>query len=60
MEECSFAPKLHKKKTNVARNIDTDQRKVKPNANKMSYQQQDFKNKSSSRANELTQDDELD
>lgn len=59
MEECSFAPKLHKKKLQQNRNQDTEPRRVKTNAQK-NYNQNQQENHSSSRANEATQDDELD
>lgn len=65
MEECSFAPKIRKKK-NVGpggKNIQNDMvdRKVKAHAQgSMSGPNGDQRNKSSSRANEPTYDEDLD
>jgi hypothetical protein len=65
MEECSFAPKLHKKKTGVVpgktpNQGDAEQRRVKTHAPKYSQHVQDqTTNISSSRANEPTHDDDL-
>ena len=65
MEECSFAPKLTKKRTGAASGkpaiqADGEQRRVKTHAPKHSQQVQDqTTNISSSRANEPTHDDDL-
>ena len=57
MEECSFAPKLYKKRQTVAKEQDSLPRRVKPGAPKQSVTKDQ---ESDPRNTEPTQDDDYD